>query len=435
MMNSSTLRLVLLAPLLLLSACSFQPAVREQAPPPPPVPERVESHAFDVSAEDSVVGRLATVPVREGDTLLDIARHYGLGHSHIAEANPDLDVWLPPADARPVLPLQFVLPDAPRKGVVVNLATMRLFQFAKGGRLNTYPVGIGREGRSTPTGAMKIDRKIEHPTWHVPDSIRKDHQAKGDPLPAVVSPGPDNPLGDYAFYLNLPKYLIHGTNKPYSIGFRASNGCLRLYPEDIEKLYGDLAVKSPVRIVNQPYLLGWLNGEPYLEAHEPFEEADVKHLQKDLRAKLKQVEKKKGITLDWARVDETLTQARGLPTPIRAGSPRLEQQVAQALALSHPARLTGQPDDVKDKTGAWYVKIQEEARDEREARRLAALLNHQGPRIPARAVTEGARQQVLAGPYDDAKTAREAVKRLRVDLEMKGQVIAPDKPLKVGDSR
>ncbi|QSA95815.1 L,D-transpeptidase family protein [Methylococcus sp. EFPC2] len=433
-MYSFPFRLSLLLPLALLAACSWQPVVREQAAPVPVTPETVESHDFGLNTENSVVGRLATVPVQEGDTLLDIARHYGLGHSHIAEANPGIDVWLPQPDARAVLPLQFILPDAPRKGVVINLATMRLFRYTKSGELRTYPVGIGREGRSTPTGAMAIDRKAEHPTWHVPESIRKDHQAKGDPLPAVVSPGPDNPLGDYAFYLNKPNYLIHGTNKPYSIGFRASNGCLRLYPEDIEKLYGDVAVKTPIRIVNQPYLIGWLDGEPYLEAHEPFEEADAKRLVKELNAKLKQIEKKQGIKLDWPKIDATLTQARGLPTPIRIGSQNLEQTLAGALALQRPARLVGQPQPVADKTPAWYVKI-EETENARDAERLAAMLNHQGPRIPAKAVVDGPRQHVLAGPYDDAKSANEAIKRLRVDLEMKGKIVAPDTTLKLGDTR
>jgi L,D-transpeptidase ErfK/SrfK len=197
-----------------------------------------------------------------------------LGHEQIAAANPGLDVWIPEADSRVLLPLQFTLPEAPRKGIVVNLAAMRLFSFpGKGGReVVTYPVGIGREGRSTPTGDMSVARKTLRPTWYVPESIRRDHAQKGNPLPAMVSPGPDNPLGEYAMYLTRASYLIHGTNKPYAIGLRASNGCLRLYPENIEPLYHSTPVRTPVRIVNQPYLLGWRNEQLYLEAHDPHEE-------------------------------------------------------------------------------------------------------------------------------------------------------------------
>jgi L,D-transpeptidase ErfK/SrfK len=418
----------------ILSACSFGPNLREQALPLPAAPRHVETHAYTLDGENTVLGQLASVPIDEGDTLLDIARHYGLGHRQISAANPGIDVWLPDSGMQAVLPLQFTLPDAPRKGIVVNLAAMRLFHFSGSDRLDTYPVGIGKEGRSTPTGQMKIDRKTDRPTWHVPDSIRRDHQAKGDPLPAVVSPGPDNPLGDYAFYLDRPLYLIHGTNKPYSIGFRASNGCLRLYPEDIEKLYGAVAVRTPVRIVNQPYLIGWLNGEPYLEAHDPFDESDGKRLKKELFGKLKQIEKKRAVQLDWTRIETAIDEAQGLPIPIRMGAPSPDNRLKQATVLARPARWYGQPAKVQPRADGWYVRI-DEVEGAREAGRLAALLNHQGPPIPARAVETGDRYQVMTGPFTDAKAAKNAIKRLRVDLELTGHVVEPNARIDLGDAR
>lgn len=411
-----------------LPGCAwFQPAERFHAVLP--APQEIENHRFPLGKDDSVVGQLATVEVQEGDSLADIARHYGLGHEDIAAANPGLDVWAPQAGRRAVLPLRFILPDAPHRGIVVNLAAMRLFAFpGKGGNeLVTYPVGIGREGRATPLGEMYVDRKTERPTWYVPESIRRDHAKRGDPLPAAVSPGPDNPLGDYAMYLSRPSYLIHGTNKPYAIGFRASNGCLRLYPEDIGPLFQATPVKTPVRIVNQPYLLGWQNGQLHLQAHTPHEELNEAALKKSLYAKLKDIERKRGQVLDWQKIEATLTEARGIPVPVSANSPGLAQLIGAAVALDAPDALYGQP-QVPSLTGTgndWFVTALD-TKDEFTARRTAAALNHLGPQIPARAVAlRDGGYRVLAGPFKDGKAAQAMVKRLKFDMEMEGTVVPP----------
>ena len=242
-LGTNGLRLAALAALaLFLHACAAPPKMRIFGPGPGPAADRpekrVEQQAVVPPKSDQVIGRLAVVRTREGDTLPDVARHFGLGHDAVRAANPDVDVWAPPAGSRVVLPLMFILPDTPRQGLVINLAAMRLFHHRGKGRATvTHPVGIGEEGRSTPMGEMHVERKAVRPTWYVPASIRKDHAKRGDPLPAEVPPGPDNPLGEYALYLSRTSYVIHGTNKPYSIGLRATNGCLRLYPEDVEKLY------------------------------------------------------------------------------------------------------------------------------------------------------------------------------------------------------
>ncbi|MGZ8216156.1 L,D-transpeptidase family protein [Methylomagnum sp.] len=414
----------------LLPGCAwFQPAERFHVTLPT-APEDIEHHRFPLGKDDSLVGQLATVEVRDGDSLADIARHYGLGHEQIGAANPGLDTWVPDAGRRAVLPLQFVLPDAPRRGIVVNLAAMRLFAFPgkTSGGVVTYPVGIGREGRSTPTGDMYVDRKTAQPTWYVPESIRRDHARKGDPLPAAVSPGPDNPLGEYAMYLSRPSYLIHGTNKPYAIGFRASNGCLRLYPEDIKLLFQATPVKTPVRIINQPYLLGWQDDQLYLEAHAPHEELNEKALKKNLYAKLKDIEKKQGQTLDWNKIEATLTETRGIPVPVLANSPTVAQLVREAVALAPPDELYGQPPapPLMAMGENWFVTALETG-DELTARRTAAVLNHMGPQIPARAMSlSGGRYRVVAGPFKDGKAAQAMAKRLRIELEMDGEVVAPE---------
>jgi len=224
-----------------------------------------------------VVGHNLIVYSHHEDTLLDIARNFDLGYSEIVDANPGVDVWLP-GEQQPVLvPNRFILPDLgpdeTRQGLVLNLAEMRLFFYPKvekGQRAQviTHPLGIGREGWTTPLGKTRIIQKKKDPTWTVPASILAEHEAKGDPLPRVVPAGPDNPLGAYAMRLAMPGYLIHGTNRPYGVGLRVSHGCLRMFPEDIEHLFGQVALNSPVEIIYEPNKATVENGVLYIESHE-----------------------------------------------------------------------------------------------------------------------------------------------------------------------
>ena len=239
------------------------------------------------SPEQTLIGEPQVVFTREQDTFSDLAREYGLGYDELVAANPDIDPWLP-GDKTPVLlPTQYVLPDVEKRGIVLNIASMRLFYFPpidKGQpqRVMTYPVGIGRVGWETPVGATSVIAKAQNPNWYVPASVRKEHAEMGDPLPKIVPPGPDNPLGRFVLKLNMPGYLIHGTNKPYGVGMRVSHGCVRLYPENIETLYSLTNTKDPVTIINEPYLVGWKNGDLYLESHPPLEDDTVsaeEHLQ------------------------------------------------------------------------------------------------------------------------------------------------------------
>ncbi len=224
-----------------------------------------------------MIGVPQIVYARSEDTLSDLARTYGLGYDEIVAANPGVDPWLP-GDKTPVLlPTQFVIPNVPREGIVLNVASKRLFYFPKLAAdqpqvVKTYPIGIGRVGWETPLGATRVVAKAANPTWFVPASIRREHEEMGDPLPAAVPPGPDNPLGAYVLQLEMPGYLIHGTNRPYGVGMRVSHGCVRLYPENIELLYELVDIGEPVRIINEPFLLGELEGEIYFEGHEPLED-------------------------------------------------------------------------------------------------------------------------------------------------------------------
>lgn len=387
----------------------------------------IEKHRFTLGESDGVVGTVAALRLRQGDTLLDVARHFGLGFEEITSANPDVDPWVPPTDVRAVVPVAFVLPRATRRGIVINLAAMRLFHFPSrgGGReVVTYPVGIGREGKSSPTGAMSIVKKTKHPAWYPTANIRADHLKKGDPLPAMVPAGPDNPLGDYAMYLSRPMYLIHGTNKPFSIGLRASNGCIRLYPENISSLFPEVSVNEPVTIVNQPYLIGTRDGVVFLQAYHPQEELDDRALRARIREDLKALESSKSLSFDWQRIDRLLEEGSGIATAITPQTRDIAAERAVVPLLAHPGRLEGQPVVPPDGEG-WRVFASESV-SETTAKRLAAFLNHQGPQIPARVVANGERYQVIAGPYENPGKAKAAVQRMRVDLDLESHLLAPD---------
>ena len=419
--------IILLIFILSFPGCAEMREVLVKSLPLPGHPDEiVERNDFVVAKEDAVIGQLAVMGIKNGDTLPDIARHFSLGINTVSAANPGLDIWVPKAWRSVLLPLSFILPDAPRKGIVINLAAMRLFYFKKDGELlavSTYPVGVGTTERPTPMGRMYVTRKKFRPTWFVPASIAADHRKKGDPLPAKVPPGPLNPLGEHALYLSKSGYLVHGTNKPASIGLRATNGCIRLYPEDIKRLYETTRVKTPVKIVNQPYLIGQRDGIVYLEAHTPFEESGTAELKKAY-AKLQKIETQSGRTLDWKKIEKAITEASGYPVPIFEIDNESQKDIAGTIRLKHPGKLYGKPEVPQLKPDAWYV-LADSLNDRVDALRLAAIINHQGPQIPARVVSTRGRHRVLAGPYNEKSEAEVAAKQLKFELDIDGILIEP----------
>jgi len=221
---------------------------------------------------DSVVGHLKGAVAAAEDTLLDIGRRYNVGYEELKLANPGVDPWLPGDGTLIVIPSRFVLPDAPRDGIVLNLAEMRLYYYpdpldAPRRRVITHPISIGQVGWSTPLGTTKIVSKVKDPAWYPPESIRAEAEEEGESLPLMVPPGPDNPLGTHALAFEKKGYLIHGTNKPYGLGMRVSHGCIRMYPEDIVTMFDAVPVDTAVHVVNQPVKSGWRDGVLYVEAH------------------------------------------------------------------------------------------------------------------------------------------------------------------------
>jgi L,D-transpeptidase ErfK/SrfK len=272
------------------------------------------------SAEQDVVGEVQIIQSRESDTFPDIARAYGLGYDELVQANPGVDPWLPGEGTIIVLPTQFVLPDARREGIVLNIAARRLFYFPPvegddAQTVITHPVGIGREGWETPTGTAEVVDKARDPVWYPPWSVQQEHARAGNPLPAVVPPGPDNPLGHRVLQLDMPGYLIHGTNQPYGVGMRVSHGCVRLYPEDIEALYERVDRGTRVTLVNQPLLYGRRGGELYLEAHPLMaeDERDPGKLLDELMERARQESGAFAEQHERANARQVIADARGIP--------------------------------------------------------------------------------------------------------------------------
>ena len=346
-----------------LAACSLlSPPIREeQAPAAAPVPVEppkpqyappIGTHRFEIdAAHDDVVGQVQVTISSKEDTLPDIARRFNLGYEEIVRANPGVDPWLPGAGKEIVLPTQFVLPNSVRQGIVINIAAMRLFYFppTKPGEkqvVYTHPIGIGRVGWQTPEGATKVVSKQKDPVWIPPASVRKEHKENGEILPARVPAGPDNPLGKYKFTLGWPSYLIHGTNKPYGVGLRSSHGCIRLYPEDVEKIFAMVNPGTAVTVVNQPFVFGWHDGELYLQGFDVLEDdkrdwskSQPKLLSKTLSKRIQTELANRKATVDWQRVAQITKDPRGLvlsvSTPERsedvviAAAPRVENRIPQ----------------------------------------------------------------------------------------------------------
>ena len=222
-----------------------------------PLQDPIDPNVFPLDAPgQTVVGQPQVVFARHEDTLSDLARTYGLGYDEIIAANPGVDPWLPGEGTPILLPTQYVLPPVDGEAPQVM----------------TFPIGIGRVGWETPVGRTTVVSKARDPHWWPPASVRREHAEMGNPLPQVVEPGPDNPLGTRVLKLDMPGYLIHGTSQPYGVGMRVSHGCVRLYPENIEFLYELIDVGETVTIVNEPYQFGFQDGVLYFEAHPPLED-------------------------------------------------------------------------------------------------------------------------------------------------------------------
>jgi L,D-transpeptidase ErfK/SrfK len=272
-------------------------------------------------SDDPVFGEDSTVVTVYEDTLYDLARKYSLGSEELIRVNPGVDPWIPGAGKTIVIPGRHILPPGPREGIVVNLPEHRLYYFPKPKRdgsreVITYPVSIGKMDWRTPLGLTHVIQKIKDPVWYPPKSVREEHAAAGDPLPAQVPPGPDNPLGNFAMRLAAGNgsYLIHGTNNPIAVGLAVTHGCIRMYPDDVQALFPLIPVGTPVRLINEPLKVAWVDGELLLEAHPPVD-AEGQSFEPNLDQFSELLQKAVGdktVAIHWDYAREVLQKADGV---------------------------------------------------------------------------------------------------------------------------
>lgn len=280
---------------------------------------------YRLPEKGDLIGEITTVEADEEDTLIDIGHEHGIGYEAMVRANPDVSVWYPGEGTEVTIPGRFILPDAPREGVVVNVAEMRLYYYpphAKGepATVETYPIAVGRMDWKTPLGTTTITDKIRNPAWYPPQSIIKEHAAAGQSLPSVVPPGPNNPLGRYKMRLGIPGYLIHGTNKPEGVGMRVTHGCIRMLPEDIDSLFPRLPEGTQVRLINDSFKLGWDDGTLYVQAYPYLDEEQGTTIQRVTEA-LSQVEASidsNDYPIDYGRLREVVEVPSGMPVALKA---------------------------------------------------------------------------------------------------------------------
>jgi L,D-transpeptidase ErfK/SrfK len=284
-------------------------------------PMPAAAREFPLAKDQTAVGDIGQYVARYKDTLLDVARDIDLGYTQLVIANRGVDPWIPGKDKKIVLPQFYLLPEGPRHGIVINLVEQRVFYFPPGRHtVETFPIGVGVQGRTTPIGTTRIVGKQVHPGWSVPASIR----AEKPELPAYVPPGPDNPLGDYALPLAWHSYLMHGTNKPYGVGRNVSHGCIRLYPEDIDHLFHEVAVGTPVRVIDQEVEAAWVENRLYVAVFPNKEQTDqidieqpmTRTIPPDLVARVRAAAGDRVDRVDWASVTQVGLERNGIPTAV-----------------------------------------------------------------------------------------------------------------------
>jgi L,D-transpeptidase ErfK/SrfK len=313
--------------------------------------KRLVSYALRMPAgatapEDTVIGAVRRYRIREGDTLLDVARYYDLGYNEIIDANPGVDPWTPPVGVDVVVPTAWVIPCCTYRGLVLNIPELRLYFYRRAPGdpdtllVVTHPVGLGRQDWRTPRGSFRIRGKTKDPTWIIPSSIRRERMRdKGDARHSIRGGEPDNPLGRYRLELSIPAYAIHGTSQPWGIGRQVSHGCAQLYPEDIERLFPLVESGMPVEFVYQPIKAGTRDDVVFIEVHP-----DIYGYAPVHAAALQAAIAARGLAgrVDPQALASIVTASRGMPigAPAPAPSPAVVNAPTRPAPPSAPPAAT-----------------------------------------------------------------------------------------------
>lgn len=277
---------------------------------------------FVANAESAsqVIGEMTEHTVVSGDTMVEIARTFGVGFIELRAANSEMDPWNLTENDKLIVPTAHIVPYVLDTGITINLGDFRLYYVSQEGKIYSWPIGIGRAGYETPMGLSKVVEKRRRPVWH---PTKRQREVNPD-LPFEVPPGPDNPLGDYAIRVGWEGYAIHGTNKPDGIGRRVSGGCIRMYPEHIVELFDLVKINDEVFITDQEIKFGWRNDVLFMEAHPSASRADqveetgkfAPYEPQDALALALEVA---GLQLDqvnWHAIDTALLERKGIPVRV-----------------------------------------------------------------------------------------------------------------------
>ncbi len=331
-----------LAPLHAAENQSADPADAE-APDRSP---RVPTFALD----GDLAGRLDVFTTSYEDTFAAIGNRIALGYLELVKANPGVDPWLPGEGTTITLPRRYVLPDARREGIVINLAEYRLYYYTDDG-VQVYPVGVGTEENPSPLTDAKVTMPLESPAWYPPASIRAEYERDGEYLPRMIPPGPTNPLGTHALLLSEKGYLIHGTNKKFGVGMAVSHGCFRMYNEDISRFVYQVDKGTPVQVIRDPVKIGLSGGEVWLEVHRPDEEypsEDRDRLWRQVFAEVEAFRKQHpGVEVQRRAIEIAVDQADGIPTMIG-------EQVTQMAADDSADTVTGEATSEQEQQQLYF---------------------------------------------------------------------------------
>ncbi|MGS2743769.1 L,D-transpeptidase family protein [Halomonas sp. LS-001] len=321
-----------------------------------PRPGELPRGHFAMPEEGDIIGQHYTVIVEDHEqTLIDIARRHNIGYEEIRMANPDVSLWVPGKGTEVVIPTQYILPPVPREGVVINLSELRLYYYPADNPdiVETYPVSVGRDEFATPVGVTRTTIKVKDPAWAPPASMRREAAERGDPPPEIVPPGPENPLGEHAILLDMPSYLIHGTNRPDGVGMRVSRGCIRMYPEDIKSMFEKIPSGTKVNLVDIPFKAGWAqDGTLFVQSFPQLEEnmGNFEPLLNALERVSERISEKAQdeAGLDYAQIKKVIEQPDGrmiavlgpqAPAPA-ADEPEWNNELMNEMELSKTPEMT-----------------------------------------------------------------------------------------------
>ncbi len=271
-------------------------------------------------ANEALIGQIQYRQSTSSDSISAIQERYDIGFNALEKANPQLNAAKSLSRGENIkLPTQHLLPDGAREGIVVNLPEMRMYYYVPGtGKVATYPIGIGRIGKTLPLATATITKKTENPAWVPTPDIREFNLTQGVVLPQVMPPGPDNPLGPYAIYMSIPTFLIHSTIFPESIGKRASFGCVRMFESDIKDFFPTIEPGIPVMIINSPVKVAWQKNRLLMEAHTPLEEhtAEYEATLPGTVSQIQHLTQNEDTLIDWQAISFIEKERDGLPHEI-----------------------------------------------------------------------------------------------------------------------